>query len=82
MSDKIAKDELIQLHQKKVLNPSTFFFSEQVFSAGAVMLSWKDIQQSRYVCKGWAKYLSGPFLLTNDCRKRFYETFPGEDDVC
>src|SRR6185437_12307511 len=41
---------------------------------------WSDIQTAKTVCRDWAKYIAGPYTLNTDCRKRFYEAFPGDDE--
>lgn len=80
MSHKIDKDQEVNVKERQVLNPGSFQAAELVFSRGGARLAWSDIQSAKSVSRGWAKYVSGPYTLNKDCRKRFYETFPGDDE--
>lgn len=80
MSRKIEKDQEVNVKERQVLNPASFQAAELVFSRGGASLAWSDIQNAKSVCREWSKYVSGPYTLNKECRKRFYETFPGDDE--
>lgn len=81
MSDKLNKDEEVNVQTIEILLPNSVKFADLVFSNANHLLSWTDIHNSMRVCRGWSKFVSGPLLLDTDVRKKFYTTFAGNDEV-
>jgi hypothetical protein len=81
MSHKLERDEQVSLAHVEKLQPSSYQFAELVVGSGASRFDWSDIVNVNFVCKSWSQFVSGPFRLNTDCRKKFYSVFNGQDDA-